>query len=101
LGDVSFIYDQHGLWANPRPENLTIWVLNNRGGRIFEQIDGPGNWVDLQQRISSPHQVNLEALCQQYGVAYLRCSASEYTTGGAPNPGLHVVEIPCYDSLTS
>lgn len=101
LGDVSFIYDQHGLWANPRPENLTIWVLNNRGGRIFEQIDGPGNWVDLQQRISSPHQVNLQALCQQYGVAYLRCSASEYTTGGGPNPGLHVVEIPCYDSLTS
>ena len=100
LGDVSFIYDQHGLWANPRPQNLSIWVLNNGGGRIFEQIEGPGNWAPLQQRISSPHQVNLQALCEQYGVSYLRCSASECIDQAA-SQGLRVVEIPCHESSTS
>lgn len=101
IGDVSFIYDQHGLWSNSRPQNLTIWVLNNQGGRIFEQIEGPGKWIALQQRISSPHQVNLQALCDQYAVSYLRCSAAEYVSNMNPSQGLCVVEIPCHESSTS
>jgi 2-succinyl-5-enolpyruvyl-6-hydroxy-3-cyclohexene-1-carboxylate synthase len=100
LGDVSFIYDQHGLWANPQPKNLSIWVLNNGGGRIFEQIEGPGNWKALQERISSPHQLNLKALCDQYGVSYLRCSAAECIHLPA-GQGLRVVEIPCHESSIS
>jgi 2-succinyl-5-enolpyruvyl-6-hydroxy-3-cyclohexene-1-carboxylate synthase len=101
IGDVSFIYDQHGLWANRRPQNLTIWVLNNQGGRIFEQIEGPGKWKALQERISSPHQVNLQALCDQYGVSYLRCSAAEYVSQTNQSQGLRVVEIPCHESSIS
>lgn len=100
LGDVSFIYDQHGLWANRLPKNLSIWVLNNGGGRIFEQIEGPGNWKALQERISSPHQLDLQALCEQYGVSYLRCSAAECINLPA-GQGLRVVEIPCHESSIS
>ncbi len=95
LGDLSFIYDQHALWSREWPQNLSIAVLNNQGGRIFEQIAGPSQWPQLQERMVSPQQVSLKALCEQYGVRYIRCSAEECAQQWRQSNSLHVYEIPC------
>jgi hypothetical protein len=42
----------------------------------------------------------LKGLCEQYGVSYLRCSASE-CIHQATGQGLRVVEIPCHESSLS
>lgn len=38
IGDLTFLYDL-GICATKLPSNLFIHVINNKGGRIFEQID--------------------------------------------------------------
>jgi 2-succinyl-5-enolpyruvyl-6-hydroxy-3-cyclohexene-1-carboxylate synthase len=47
-GDMAFFYDRNGLWHNVIPGNLRIIILNNHGGGIFRQIDGPSKLPELK-----------------------------------------------------
>jgi 2-succinyl-5-enolpyruvyl-6-hydroxy-3-cyclohexene-1-carboxylate synthase len=40
IGDLTFFYDI-GAVIGELPKNLTIHVINNRGGRIFERVSAP------------------------------------------------------------
>lgn len=73
IGDVTFLHDINGLQIGPeerRPENLTIVVANDDGGGIFEslEIGAPGLRRDFDRAFGTPHEADLAALCDGYGV---------------------------------
>ncbi|MEY4465813.1 MAG: 2-succinyl-5-enolpyruvyl-6-hydroxy-3-cyclohexene-carboxylic-acid synthase [Bacteroidota bacterium] len=70
LGDVSAIYDAHALWTNQLPNNLSIVVLNNRGGQIFNWIGGPKDVTSLMPLIETPHNYDFKHLCDLYQIQY-------------------------------
>jgi 2-succinyl-5-enolpyruvyl-6-hydroxy-3-cyclohexene-1-carboxylate synthase len=72
LGDVSAIYDAHALWTNQLPNNLSIVVLNNRGGQIFNWIGGPKDVPSLMPLIETPHNYDFKHLCDLYQIQYAR-----------------------------
>ena len=70
LGDISFIYDAHGMWTRQFPSNLKIVVLNNKGGQIFNWIDGPSKEPKLMPFIETPQDYNISKLCNFYKVEH-------------------------------
>jgi 2-succinyl-5-enolpyruvyl-6-hydroxy-3-cyclohexene-1-carboxylate synthase len=78
LGDISFLHDIGSLWAalpsrtqaSPHRQPIVLVVLNNAGGRIFEQLpiarepNAPIAWW------TTPHELQLSAAAELYGVAY-------------------------------
>jgi 2-succinyl-5-enolpyruvyl-6-hydroxy-3-cyclohexene-1-carboxylate synthase len=80
LGDVSAIYDAHALWTNQLPNNLSIVVLNNRGGQIFNWIGGPSEVPSLMPFIETPHNYDFKHLCNLYQIAYERHSNQTETS---------------------
>lgn len=101
LGDVSFLHDIGGLWAArdlDRP--LLIAVLNNGGGRIFEQLpllhDGqlPAKRRDLWL---TQHALNLSAAAELYGLRGERVDTAqqlgEAVQRALTHPGATVLDI--------
>lgn len=79
LGDVSFLHDIGGLWAASAVGSpLAIVVLNNGGGRIFEQLpvaravspQALANWT-------TPHRFDLAAAAAVYRIPHVRVSSRD------------------------
>jgi len=43
-------------------------VYNNRGGRIFEWIDGPSRYPTYLPYFTTPHRVDIKQVCSAVGV---------------------------------
>jgi 2-succinyl-5-enolpyruvyl-6-hydroxy-3-cyclohexene-1-carboxylate synthase len=61
LGDMTTLYDLSAL--RDIPENLTLIIINNGGGRIFDMLG-------LDTRIVMNHDLHFRDLCQGFGVSY-------------------------------
>ena len=74
LGDVSFAHDMGALYAARDVRNpLAIVVLDNRGGRIFEQLPIHASVTpDELKYWTTPHELNLDAAGSIYGIETLR-----------------------------
>lgn len=79
IGDLSFFYDQNGLWnasihdeTNKAP--LRILLFNNGGGGIFKQLPGLEQSPYRDQYIAAAHHTTAQGIAQQSGIAY-RCLA--------------------------
>lgn len=78
VGDISFLHDVGSLWS-ARAERthvaapahpLVIVVLNNAGGRIFEQLP-IASYPDVSLHFwTTPHQLQLKAAAELYGIAF-------------------------------
>lgn len=75
-GDLGFIYDQHALWNNLAVD-ITIFVLNNGKGDIFNIIDGPSKHPESLPFFTTPHQLNLKHIATQYGASYYQAKDKE------------------------
>jgi len=77
-GDISFLHDVGSLWAalpsrahgSPHVQPIVLVVLNNSGGRIFEQLP-----IAAQPRArlalwTTPHEMQLGAAAELYGIGY-------------------------------
>ncbi len=74
IGDVSFLHDLNGLQlASLVSGPLVIVVVNNEGGRIFEQLpiarDGKEAWLPY---FTTPHDADLECAALVYGCEFLQ-----------------------------
>ncbi len=69
-GDLSFIYDQNGLWNNHIPNNLKLFVFNNQGGGIFRIISGPKNTSFLEEYFETKHKLSLKSIAQTHHFNY-------------------------------
>lgn len=70
IGDISFIYDEHALWIQNKPQNLKIIVLNNQGGNIFKWIEGPSNFPESIDYFTTPTTRPINQVCMSYAVQH-------------------------------
>ena len=85
VGDVTFLHDIGGLLIGshdlpqPRPSNLTIVVANDNGGGIFEALEPGAEPLreNFEMAFGTPHDVDIAALADAYGVAYRRAETTQ------------------------
>jgi 2-succinyl-5-enolpyruvyl-6-hydroxy-3-cyclohexene-1-carboxylate synthase len=99
VGDISFLHDIGSLWAAlpkrahaaPRAQPIVMVVLNNGGGRIFEQLPIAARAGVALELWTTPHQMRLRGAAELYGTRYAEVSlreefvtalASAYRTSG-------------------
>lgn len=73
-GDLSLFYDQNGFWQNNLPSNLKIIILNNGQGNIFNWIDGPAKHPAELPYFTTPNNLSIKRLAEQYGLKYYQCN---------------------------
>ncbi|MDI1233015.1 MAG: 2-succinyl-5-enolpyruvyl-6-hydroxy-3-cyclohexene-1-carboxylic-acid synthase [bacterium] len=71
-GDIAFFYDINALWQTQLPNNFKIIILNNFGGGIFKNIDGPAGMAELNPFIATPHKMDAELLAQHFKLNYFK-----------------------------
>ena len=82
IGDLSFFYDQNGLWLNHEfPNNLQIVILNDSGGGIFNMIPGPSSQGDLTELFTTQHQRTAKLTAKEFNMNYQSASSIEEITG--------------------
>ena len=82
IGDLSFFYDQNGLWLNHEfPNNLQIVILNDSGGGIFNMIPGPSSQGDLTELFTTQHQRTAKLTAKEFNMYYQDASSIEEITG--------------------
>lgn len=97
IGDLSFFHDQNGLWPVHRYGlNLTVVLVNNDGGGIFEflpqqQLVGER----FETWFGTPHGLDFRHVVTQYGGrhALLEGDRSAMIAEALARPGLDVLEL--------
>jgi 2-succinyl-5-enolpyruvyl-6-hydroxy-3-cyclohexene-1-carboxylate synthase len=104
-GDISFLHDVGSLWA-ARPERthgarwsqpIALVVLNNGGGRIFDQLPMAKLAGPDQRFWTTPHQLELRAAAELYGLPYRRAQTraelAQALRGAYAQPEVSLLEV--------
>lgn len=79
LGDVSALHDLGGFAAlGCVPGPLAVVIVQNRGGRIFEQLplaQSPTARPDFERLFLTPQQVDFAAAAQAFGIRFTRVAS--------------------------
>ena len=101
LGDLTLLHDTTGLVLGPDEPHpdLTLIVLNDRGGGIFSLLEqgAPEHAAAFERVFGTPHRVALSALCAALGVPHLAIDPTDVPAMAgalAPEPGVRLVEVP-------
>ncbi|HEY8480462.1 MAG TPA: 2-succinyl-5-enolpyruvyl-6-hydroxy-3-cyclohexene-1-carboxylic-acid synthase [Spirillospora sp.] len=94
LGDLAFLHDQNGLILGPqdRRPDLTMVVVNNRGGGIFSLLPQAALTDPFERVFGTPHEVDLEAVAAAHGIPYRRLEAAKDLPKALVGEGLRIVE---------
>jgi 2-succinyl-5-enolpyruvyl-6-hydroxy-3-cyclohexene-1-carboxylate synthase len=99
-GDVSLLHDLGSFYAVRDARHLVVVVLNNQGGRIFEQLP-LARVADLEAEVFghvlTPHSLSFEAVAPLASATYHRAedAAQLHTalTLAYAGTGVHLVEV--------
>ena len=70
-GDLSFLHDLNALAAATKyPAGLTIILINNNGGGIFESLPVSKERSILKEYFLTPHNLNLKSIITSFEVEY-------------------------------
>ena len=70
-GDLAFLHDTNGFLAVPKlTGSLTIVLINNNGGGIFEHLSVAQDNPQFEEFFATPQQVDFKRLGSAYGVAH-------------------------------
>ena len=108
-GDLALLHDTNGWLSVPRLRgHLTVVVINNRGGGIFERLpiaqiafaeENSLTAANLfEDFFATPQTVDLNRLCAAYGVSYERVETwgqLEASVASLPQRGVRVLEVRC------
>ena len=77
LGDITFYHDLNGLLAikQLKLENMTIVLLNNDGGGIFQRLPIAQHDPPFTRLFATPHGLDFAPVCEMYGLALKRPSS--------------------------
>jgi len=98
-GDLALLHDTNGFLIRPRLQgHLTIVLINNQGGGIFEtlpiaQFDPP-----FEDYFATPQGIDFEQLAQVYGVSYEKIQSWEQLEACLktfPPTGIRLLEVEC------
>lgn len=76
LGDLSLLYESNSLAALSFIDNIKIIVINNHGGRIFEQIHNT-HILGNSKALVTPHKQSFEKLANLYDLVYFKSTDLE------------------------
>ena len=76
IGDVALIHDLGGLLAGPRLGiPLTIVLLDNDGGGIFEFLAVAGEGAAYEEHVATPHGLDFAHAAALFGCEHVRVAA--------------------------
>jgi 2-succinyl-5-enolpyruvyl-6-hydroxy-3-cyclohexene-1-carboxylate synthase len=93
IGDVSFFYDSNALYAQPRPLNLNVLLINNSGGNIFRQIQGPSETPELETLFVGNQKRTAKSIAEDTGISYFACSNSAQLLEAMASPDQKIIEV--------
>jgi 2-succinyl-5-enolpyruvyl-6-hydroxy-3-cyclohexene-1-carboxylate synthase len=98
VGDVAFAYDTGSLVAAQRLGlGITIVLLNNDGGGIFEFLPVAGERDAFEKHVATPHGLDFSGVSTLYGIEHVRCSSTaelrETLDGSLRNGRTTVIEV--------
>ncbi len=96
-GDLAFFHDLNGLLVGKAHNlNLTIVLLNNNGGGIFQYLPQKGQPY-FDYLFAVPHNLDFQGLATLYALHYVKINAyadfeAQFRQALAV-PGLHILEV--------
>jgi 2-succinyl-5-enolpyruvyl-6-hydroxy-3-cyclohexene-1-carboxylate synthase len=99
-GDLAFLHDTNGLlMAHQLQGHLTIVLVNNNGGGIFELLPVSQMGFAFETFFATPQRVHLPQLCAAYGIDHesiTHWQQLQERVSSLPESGVRVLEI-CSD----
>jgi len=99
-GDLALLHDTNGwLFRRQLRGHLTIVLINNNGGGIFELLPIAQFEPPFEQFFATPQAVDFADLCRTYGASYEKIaswSQLEARVSTLPNSGIRLLEL-CSD----
>ncbi len=96
-GDLALLHDTNGFLLRPKLRgSLTIVLINNGGGGIFEHLPIAKFNPPFEEFFATPQQANFRKLCASYGVAHTRVTSwGQFTrlVSRLPLSGIRVLEL--------
>ncbi|MBD1830848.1 2-succinyl-5-enolpyruvyl-6-hydroxy-3-cyclohexene-1-carboxylic-acid synthase [Microcoleus vaginatus GB1-A2] len=96
-GDLALLHDTNGfLIKNKFVGHLTIILINNNGGGIFEMLPVAKFDPPFEEFFATPQQINFAQLCATYGVEHEVIDDWEQfkeKLNLLPNSGIRVLEV--------
>jgi 2-succinyl-5-enolpyruvyl-6-hydroxy-3-cyclohexene-1-carboxylate synthase len=96
-GDLAFLHDSNGLLLRPRFKgSLTVVVINNRGGGIFEHLPVAQFDPPFEEFFATPQQADIGKLCAAHGVEHVAVedwAHFESLVTVLPERGIRVLEV--------
>lgn len=104
-GDLALLHDTNGFLLRPRLRgHLTIVLINNRGGGIFENLPIAQFEPPFEEFFATPQSVEFAALCATYGIAHEPIQTWEQLAQALkvlPSEGVRVLELQCDRKLNA
>ncbi len=96
-GDLALLHDTNGFLLRSHFEgHLTIVLVNNNGGGIFEMLAIAQFDLPFEDFFALPQSIDFANLCKTYGVEYERITAWESLAdrlNPLPKSGIRVLEL--------
>jgi len=96
-GDLALLHDTNGFLQSSRLRgSLTIVLINNNGGGIFESLPVAKFDPPFEKYFATPQNIDFAKLCATYGVEHTRIESwSQFTKliSALPARGVRVLEI--------
>ncbi|MEO1374832.1 MAG: thiamine pyrophosphate-dependent enzyme, partial [Cyanobacteria bacterium J06635_10] len=97
-GDLALLHDTNGfLSRNKLRGHLTIILINNNGGGIFEMLPISEFEPPFEELFATPQNIDFAQLCKTYGVKHELITSWDDLCNNLnplPNKGIRVLEIP-------
>ncbi len=97
-GDLAFLHDSNALLAAGELKgSLTVVLVNNNGGGIFEHLPISALEPPFEKYFATPQSVNIETLCRAYGIAHRRVhdwAGFQRELAAFSVHGIRVIEVP-------
>lgn len=96
-GDLALLHDTNGFLIKQKfTGHLTIILVNNNGGGIFEMLPIADFGNNFEEYFATPQDIDFEQLCAVYGVEYKLIHNWQHLTeliSNLPTTGIRLLEI--------
>jgi 2-succinyl-5-enolpyruvyl-6-hydroxy-3-cyclohexene-1-carboxylate synthase len=96
-GDLALLHDANGFLSVPKFKgSLTIVLINNEGGGIFEHLPVAAFNPPFEEFFATPQQVSFAKLAAAHGVEYVRVQHEAHLTkliAKLPKRGVRLLEV--------
>ncbi|MGG6295327.1 2-succinyl-5-enolpyruvyl-6-hydroxy-3-cyclohexene-1-carboxylic-acid synthase [Leptolyngbya sp. AN02str] len=98
-GDLALLHDTNGLLIGSKLRgHLTIVLINNNGGGIFETLAIAQFEPPFEDFFATPQRIEFAKLCAVYGVEYIPIQSwkqLEQCVSHLPTSGIRLLEVRC------